>query len=153
MWISPVRAVHVSFGPLNVLIVTGDFLKMLSMVRMTLTCVETRMLVPRKDLGATLLTLKFDGNIATYPDVLQEVFMKSIFLFLSQFGLTIGKPWHSPLERAWVWASAWFSQNNNWAISRALIGREPSIVFTLLYEKSPTVNRRLHDDCKMRHWW
>ena len=62
-------------GPLNVLIVIGDFLKMLSMVRMTLTCVVTRMLVPRMDLGATLLTLKFDGNTATYPDVLQEVFM------------------------------------------------------------------------------
>ena len=75
MWISPVRAVRVSLGPLNVLIVIGDFLKMLSMVRMTLTCVVTRMLVPRMDLGATLLILKFDGNTATYPDVLQEVFM------------------------------------------------------------------------------
>ena len=48
------------------------------MVRMTRTCVVTRMLVPRMDLGVIPLTLKFDGNIATYPDVLQEVLVFNV---------------------------------------------------------------------------
>ena len=36
------------------------------------------MLVPRMDLGVIPLTLKFDGNIATYPDVLQEVLVFNV---------------------------------------------------------------------------
>ena len=66
-------AALVSGGPHSALIVTGGFLKMLLMVRMTQTCVVTRMVVPRMDLGVILLTLKFDGNTATYLDVHQEV--------------------------------------------------------------------------------
>ena len=41
--------------------------------KMTQTCVVTRTAVPRMDRGVILLTQMFDGNIATYLDVLQEV--------------------------------------------------------------------------------
>ena len=118
MWISPVRAVRVSLGPLNVLIVIGDFLKMLSMVRMTLTCVVTRMLVPRMDLGATLLTLKFDGNTATYPDVLQEVFMYLCKILIVSHLIRIN---NSKTLAFPAWESlagprcCCFFLNNNWA--------------------------------------
>ena len=46
---------------------------MLLMVRMNLTCVAIQIAVPRMDLGVIPLTLRFDGNIATCLDVLQEV--------------------------------------------------------------------------------
>ena len=73
MLMSPGLALHVSRGRHNVLIVTGGFLKMPLMDRMTSTCVVTRIAVVRMDLGVTPLILKFDGNTATCPDVLQEV--------------------------------------------------------------------------------
>ena len=52
---------------------------MLLMVRMTPTCVVTQMLVPRMDLGAIPLTLRFDGSTATYPAALQEVLFRFWF--------------------------------------------------------------------------
>ena len=64
-----------SLGPHNVLIVIGGFLKMSLMDRISPTRVVTRITVPRMDLGVTPLTLKFNGNIATCRDVLQEVNM------------------------------------------------------------------------------
>ena len=52
---------------------------MLLMVRMTPTCVVTQMLVPRMDLGAIPLTLRFDGSTAIYPAALQEVLFRFWF--------------------------------------------------------------------------
>ena len=52
---------------------------MLLMVRMTPVCVVTQMLVPRMDLGAIPLTLRFDGSTATYPAALQEVLFTFCF--------------------------------------------------------------------------
>lgn len=46
---------------------------MLLIPKMTQTCVVTRTAVPRMDPGVIPLTQMFDGNIATYLDVLQEV--------------------------------------------------------------------------------
>ena len=57
---------------------------MLLMVRMITTCVVIRMAVPRMDLGVIQLTLKSDGNTATYLDVLQEVVSK---LYMLNLGL------------------------------------------------------------------
>ena len=54
------------------------------MVRMTPTCVVTRMPVPRMDLGAIPLTLKFDGSTATYPAALQEVLFRFWFCKILQ---------------------------------------------------------------------
>ena len=79
MWISPVRAFRVSDGFLNALTVIRGFLKMLLMVRMTPKCVVTRMPVPRMDLGAIPLTLRFDGSTAIYPAALQEVLFRFWF--------------------------------------------------------------------------
>ena len=83
MWISPVRAFRVSDGFLNALTVICGFLKMLT-VRMTPTCVVTRMPVPRMDLGAIPLTLRFDGSTATYPAALQEVLFRFWFCKILQ---------------------------------------------------------------------
>ena len=57
---------------------------MLLMVRMTPTCVVTQMLVPRMDLGAIPLTLRFDGSTATYPAALQEVLFRFWFCKILQ---------------------------------------------------------------------
>ena len=57
---------------------------MLLMVRMTPTCVVTQMLVPRMDLGAIPLTLRFDGSTATYPAALQEVLFRFCFCNILQ---------------------------------------------------------------------
>ena len=57
---------------------------MLLMVRMTPTCVVTQMLVPRMDLGAIPLTLRFDGSTATYPAALQEVLLRFCFCKILQ---------------------------------------------------------------------
>ena len=42
------------------------------------------MLVPRMDLGAIPLTLRFDGSTATYPAALQEVLFKFCFCKILQ---------------------------------------------------------------------
>ena len=65
--------VHVSRGNLSVLIVTGGFLKMSLIPKMTRTRVVTRTAVPRMDHGVIPLTQMFDGNTATYLDVPLEV--------------------------------------------------------------------------------
>jgi len=57
---------------------------MLLMVRMTPTCVVTQMPVPRMDLGAIPLTLKFDGSTATYLAALQEVLFRVWFCKILQ---------------------------------------------------------------------
>ena len=44
------------------------------------------MLVPRMDLGATPLTLRFDGSTATYPAALQEV-QEVSFVFVKSYNL------------------------------------------------------------------
>ena len=72
---------------------------MLLMVRMTPTCVVTQMLVPRMDLGAIPLTLRFDGNTATYPAALQEVLFrfcygKNLQLKKEQFNMHAAKEVH-----------------------------------------------------------
>ena len=54
------------------------------MVRMTPTCVVTRIAVPRMDLGAIPLTLKFDGSTATYPAALQKVLFRFWFCKILQ---------------------------------------------------------------------
>ena len=56
------------------------------MVRMTPICVVTQMLVPRMDLGAIPLTLRFDGSTATYPAALQEV-QEVSFVFVKSYNL------------------------------------------------------------------
>ena len=72
-WTSLGLVVHVSRGNLSVLIVTGGFLKMSLIPKMTRTCVVTRKAVPRMDHGVIQLTQMFDGNTATYLDVPLEV--------------------------------------------------------------------------------
>ena len=62
---SPCQVVVVNLGPLNVLIVTGEFLKMSLMDKMTSTCVVIQIAVPQMDLGVIPLTLMCDGNTAT----------------------------------------------------------------------------------------
>ena len=68
---SPVSLVR--RGGHSVLIVTGGFLMMSLMNRMTPTRVVIQIAVHRMDLGVIPLTLKCDGNTVTCPDVLQEV--------------------------------------------------------------------------------
>ena len=72
-WTSLGLVVHVNRGNLSVLIVTGGFLKMSLIPKMTRTCVVTRKAVPRMDHGVIQLTQMFDGNTATYLDVPPEV--------------------------------------------------------------------------------
>ena len=72
-WTSLGLVVHVSRGNLSVLIVTGGFLKMSLIPKMTRTCVVTQTAVPRMDHGVIPLTQMFDGNTATYLDVHLEV--------------------------------------------------------------------------------
>ena len=72
-WTSLGLVVHVNRGNLSVLIVTGGFLKMSLISKMTRTCVVTQTAVPRTDHGVIQLTQMFDGNTATYLDVPPEV--------------------------------------------------------------------------------